>query len=220
MTPSPAQSTHEITFYWRFLDGGSSGRWPSVTEQVLQRLTNQAKLRSFNTAPRYKYGYKIPRNYAHAMMIDARNGNTKWKDASELEFWQLSQYQTFKDLGHCKDASPPPGYKKIRVHLVFDVKKHDGRHKVRVVADGHLTDIPLDSVYSGVVSLRGLRIMIFLAEPNELEVWSTDIGNGYLEAHTQEKLYTIAGPEFGKLQNHILVIKGALRFTILRKTLA
>jgi len=90
------------------------------------------------------------------------------------------------------------------VHLVFDVK-HDGRHKVRVVADGHLTNIlPIDSVYSGAVSLRGLRIMLFLAELNQLDVWASDIGNAYLEAKTKEKLYIIAGPEFGKLQGHIL----------------
>jgi hypothetical protein len=35
-----------------------------------------------------------------------------------------------------------------------------------MVADGHLTDIPLESVYSGVVSLRGLRIITFLSELN------------------------------------------------------
>jgi hypothetical protein len=51
-------------------------------------------------------------------------------------------------------VTPPTGFKKIRVHIVYDVK-HDGRHKARLVADGHLTGIPLDSVYSGVVSLRG-----------------------------------------------------------------
>ena len=50
------------------------------------------------------------------------------------------------------DAPIPKGYKKICVHLVYDAK-HDGRHKARLVADGHLTDIPIDSVYSGVVSL-------------------------------------------------------------------
>ena len=54
--------------------------------------------------------------------------------------------------------------------------KHDGRHKARLVADGHLTDIPLDSVYSGVVSLRGFRLVLFLGELNGLETWSTDIG--------------------------------------------
>ena len=125
------------------------------------------------------------------------------------EFEQLNDYQTFRDMGHSSTATPPAGYKKIRVHLVFDVK-HDGRHKVRCVADGHLTEIPLDSVYSGVVSLRGLRLMLFLAELNEMEVWATDIGNAYLEATTQEKLYIIGGSEFGKLEGHILVIQKAL----------
>jgi hypothetical protein len=64
----------------------------------------------------------------------------------------------------------------IRVHLVFDIK-HDGRHKARLVADGHLTGIPLDSVYSGVVSLQGFRLILFLAELNNLQLWATDIGN-------------------------------------------
>ncbi|MFM8621767.1 MAG: reverse transcriptase domain-containing protein, partial [Holophagaceae bacterium] len=178
-------------------------------DRVLRRLVNQAKLRSFNQAPRYKYGYEIPRNYDHAIYLDQRNGNTKWQDANALEFGQLFEYSTFRDLGHWKDAKPPPGYKKIKVHLVFDVK-HDGRHKVRVVADGHLTDIPVDSVYSGVVSLKGLRIMIFLAELNHLETWATDIGNAYLEAKTREKLYIVAGPEFAELEGHLLVIEKAL----------
>ena len=43
----------------------------------------------------------------------------------------------FHDLG--KDVVPPIGYKKICVHFVFDIK-HDGCHKARLVADGHLTD--------------------------------------------------------------------------------
>ena len=44
------------------------------------------------------------------------------------------------------------GFKKITINLIFDVK-HDGRHKARLVAGGHLTDTPIDSVYAGVVSL-------------------------------------------------------------------
>ena len=32
--------------------------------------------------------------------------------------------------------------------------KYDGRHKARLVADGHLTPEPVESIYSGVVSLR------------------------------------------------------------------
>ena len=55
----------------------------------------------------------------------------------------MEAYQIFKDYRY--KAEPPPGYKVIRVRLVYDVK-HDGRHKARLVADGHLTDIPDDSV--------------------------------------------------------------------------
>ena len=106
-------------------------------------------------------------------------------------------------------SSSPTGYKRIRVHFVFDVK-HDGRHKARLVADGHLTDVPLSSVYSGVVSLRGIRIVLFLAELNGLESWGTDIGNAHLEACTKEKVFIIAGREFGPLEGHALIINKAL----------
>jgi hypothetical protein len=95
-------------------------------------------------------------------------------------------------------ATRSPGYKVIRAHLIYDVK-HDGRHKARLVADGHLTDIPDETVYSSVVSLRGLQILLFLAELNGLAVWGADIGNAYLEALTSEKVCIHAGPEFGPL---------------------
>ena len=106
-------------------------------------MANQAKLRSFRTAPQYIYGYEIPRDYCHAVLIDIKNGNTKWQDCTKLELCQIDDYKVFKDLG--LNAAIPSGYKKIRVHLVFDVK-HDGRHKARLVADGHLTDIPIEIV--------------------------------------------------------------------------
>jgi len=75
------------------------------------------------------------------------------------------------------------------------------------VAGGHLSNIPVDSVYSGVVSLRGLRIVTFFAELNALDLWATDIGNAYLEALTDEKIYIITGPEFKELEGHILNIE-------------
>jgi hypothetical protein len=174
-----------------------------------ERAVNQVKLRASNAAPKYKYGHEVPRSYAHAIRIDERNRNRRWQEAIELELQQINEYGAFTDLGHHTKTAPPDGYKKIRVHLVFDVK-HDGRHKARLVADGHLTDVPDDSVYSGVVSLRGFRIVLFLAELNNLQMWATDIGNAYLEAITSEKVYIIAGPEFGDLEGHILVIHKAL----------
>ena len=178
-------------------------------EKKLLRMVNQAKLRSYSTAPKYKYGYEVPRDYQHALRLDELHKNTKWQDAVRTELGQIDDYDTFKDIGHKSTAKPPPGYKKIRVHLVFDVK-HDGRHKARLVADGHLTDVPIDSVYSRVVSLRGFRLALFLAELNKLETWATDIGNAYLEAETSEKVYIEAGPEFGNRYCHFLIVRKAL----------
>ena len=65
------------------------------------------------------------------------------------------------------------------------------------MADGQLTDTPVDSVYSSVVSLRGLKTTLFIAELNKLDAWCTEVGNAYLEAYTDERVYIIAGMEFG-----------------------
>ena len=43
-----------------------------------------------------------------------------------------------------------------------------------------------------------------------MKVWAADIGNAYLGASTNEKLYIVAGPEFEELLGHILVIHKAL----------
>jgi hypothetical protein len=53
-------------------------------------------------------------------------------------------------------------------------------------------------------------MVAFLSELNGLDLWATDIGNAYLEARTSELLFIVAGPEFGGLEGHMLVIYKAL----------
>jgi hypothetical protein len=53
-------------------------------------------------------------------------------------------------------------------------------------------------------------MVAFLSELNGLDLWATDIGNAYLEVKTSELLYIIAGPEFGDLERHMLIIYKAL----------
>jgi hypothetical protein len=175
--------------------------------KTLTRLANQAKLQSFRHKPVYMFGYQVPRNHEQAMELDEENGNDKWRQSEIIELGQLDEYGTFQDKG--KGYQPGKDYKKINVHLVYAVK-HDGRHKCRCVAGGHLTDTPIDSVYSSVVSLRGVRILTFIAELNNLDVWCTDIGNAYLESYTNEKVYIIGGAEFGDRHGHTLIIVKAL----------
>jgi Reverse transcriptase (RNA-dependent DNA polymerase) len=49
-----------------------------------------------------------------------------------------------------------------------------------------------------------------MIELNGLHTWSTDVGNTYLESFTREKVYIIAGPEFGDRQEHTLAVVKAL----------
>ena len=82
------------------------------------------------------------------MELDRRNGTNQWIYATNINMGQLGEYDNFKDLG--KDSSVPVKYKKIRVHLVYYVN-HVICHKSRLVDDGHLTDIPVESIYSEFV---------------------------------------------------------------------
>ena len=144
---------------------------------------------------KFKFGVRVPRTYKEAMDLDLANGNNLWQEAIQKEIDQICEYNTFKPQPGMKQA--PPEYQFIRLHFVFDVK-FDGRRKARLVAGGHMTFVPDGEAYSSVVSIKGLRICIFLAELNGLKIMAGDTGNAYLEAYMQEKVYVIAGPEFGR----------------------
>jgi hypothetical protein len=147
--------------------------------------------------PIFKFGVLVPRNSREALKFDANAGNIRWADAMELELTQHREYKTYKDLGKGA-AKPGSGYQRINVHFVFDVKQ-SLKYKARLVAGGHMTAPPKDSVYSGVVSLRSIRLSLLAGEVNGLETWVGDIAVAYLEAYTKEQVYFVAGPEFGEL---------------------
>ena len=60
-----------------------------------------------------------------------------------------------------KVINAPKDHQQIGLHFVFDIK-HCGKFKVRHVADGYLTRERNETVYSEVVSLRNLRLAMFL----------------------------------------------------------
>ena len=188
-------------------DGWKRCKSHTKNAKKFARMVHQAKLKSYRNQPKYTYGVQIPRDHEEAVLIDEKNGNRLWQDSEDLEIAQLKEYDTFRSIG--KGASVPEGYQRIPCHMVYTCK-YDGRRKSRFVGGGHRTSTPVDSTYSGVVSLQGIRLCTFLAELNDMPVWGTDIGNAYLESYTTEKVCFTAGGEFGDLEGHTLIIVKAL----------
>jgi hypothetical protein len=157
-----------------------------------QRDANISKVKTRYWKRTHKYGIEIPKSVKEALAIDEETGTTYWRDAIAKEMRNVSPAFEFRD-----DDVMPPGYKHIDCHMIFDIKI-DLTRKARLVAGGHQTEVPKESVYSSVVSRDSVRIALMIATLNGLQVLCADVQNAYLNAPTNERCYTTAGPEFGR----------------------
>ena len=155
----------------------------------------------------YKFGIQVPQGTRNALRLDRQHGNTLWQDAIATELKQINEYETFRVIDD--DFELDPEYQQIPYHLVFDVK-FDLRHKARLVGGGNTTAAPKEDVYSGVIAMDTIRLAMQVAKMNSLDMCAADVGNAFLYAKTREKVYVIAGPEFGPLQGKRLIIDKAL----------
>ena len=186
-------------------------RHAKISKRLI-RAVRQSRIHQVRASARYQHGFQVPKDCNDAISLDKENSNTHWQDAMDLELTQIHEYKVFKDTGkaqfHDGKAVTPDCFQKIRVHFVYAVK-HDGKFKARPVADGHPTKEP-------VVSLRSLRMVVFLSQLNVFEIWGADAGNAYLEAYTDKKFCIIVGPEFKELQGHLLIMIKTLHGTCSR----
>ena len=189
------------------LPGWKRFRRYSPKGKIMLRVFRRVLKLNADLGIKYQFGVRIPRNYQEAIALDKANGNTLWQDAIQKELDQIKEYQTFIVRSDLK--KPPKGYQFVKVHFVFACK-HDLRHKARLVANGSMTEAQSEDAYLSVVLLKGLRMCVLIAELNGLKIMAGDVGNAYLEALTKEKVYIIAGPEFGKLEGTIMIINKAL----------
>ena len=159
------------------IDGWKRFRNLAKRDKTLTRKVMHSRIRQARTAKKYMFGYLIPRSYKDTLEIDKENNNTKWADAAREETDSIKEQHVFIkhervkwDSSHKQIINAPPNHQRIRVNLILEVK-HDGRHKTMLVADGSLTPEPAENIYSGVVFLRQLRLVIFIGELNNHQLW-------------------------------------------------
>jgi hypothetical protein len=144
-----------------------------------------------------------------AREIDAKNGNTYWWDAILKE---MKNVRPAFEVWEKSESDIPPGYQQIKCHLIFDLKMGENfRRKARFVAGGHTTEVPESLItYLSVISRDSVQIALTIAGLNGLKVTACNMQNAYLTADCREKIWTVAGPEFGSEAGTIFIVKKAL----------
>jgi hypothetical protein len=65
-------------------EGWKRFRNTAKKEKHFLQLVKQAKMRSYRNAPKYRFGYQIPRDYKEAMKFDELNRNDRWDRSARL----------------------------------------------------------------------------------------------------------------------------------------
>ena len=174
------------------------------TDELMNKMVSTYKVSAEKT---YKFGIYVPKNTKEARRVDVADNNTLWDTSILTELKQINDYETFIVLED--NEAMPTGYKRIPYHCIYDVK-FDGRRKCRLVAGGHRTDPPKEDTFSGVVSMEAVRLGFIMARLNNLQVCAGDVGNAFLYGKTREKVFVIAGEEFGKDAGKRMIIYHSL----------
>ena len=66
----------------------------------------------------HKYGIEIPTSVEHAFELNRKNGNNLWKEALEMEMYNIGvAFEILED-----EKTTPAGYTKVSGHLIWSVK--------------------------------------------------------------------------------------------------
>ena len=180
--------------------------WIGHVLKKRERIINKVKSKYWQRT--HKFGIRIPKNVKEARELDLANKNTLWWDAIMAEMKNVRI--AFEEFDGTEEEIPA-GFQHIDCHLIFDIKFAENfRRKARMVAGGHQTVTPSALTYSSVVSRDSIRILLMIAALNDLDIRACDIQNAYLTAPCREKIWTIAGPEFGDEQGKIMLVVRAL----------
>ena len=185
---------------------GRTLRLDSYHNITIRRISkNQRIMKKKN---RVKFGIEVPNNVRHALSLDKKSGNNAWGETISKEMTALTA------AGVWEFKSPNyrvgPSYQYAPLTLIFDIKQEDLRRKARLVAGGHVVDSSMYESYSSVVQTRTIRILETIAMNEGLKFVTGDIGNAFVQADTNEKIYSTAGPEFGDKEGSTVIIKKAL----------
>ncbi len=110
----------------------------------------------------------------------------QWADAIAKEMTNVQvAFDPLQD-----GIQPPNGYQFVQCHVIFDVKMEDFCWKARLVAGGHVTDVPPTVTYASVVSHETVPIALTMAVINAIKAMAAHVMNAYITALNKDKIWT------------------------------
>ena len=92
--------------------------------------TNASQKVTTRKAVKYKFGVQILKHPMHALELDHLNGNTKWRNALQLEINQLLKFETF--FIYDKGEIDLKNYTYVPLLMVFGTVKFEQTTQVSV----------------------------------------------------------------------------------------
>ena len=83
-------------------------------------------------------------------------------------------------------------------------------HKARLVAGGHLINALDCDICSSTIKGLSIRLLHVITHKAGLQQICGYVGNAYVNAYTNKKVFARAGPKFGQLEGSIVIIAKAL----------
>ena len=145
-----------------------------------------------------KFGIKIPNTTKQALQLDATAGNRKWYEAIKKEMDNLDCLKVFKYHSPDKEFPKEEGWQKAPLRMIYDIKNEDQRYKARLVVGGHKVDSTGYNTYSSQVDGISILLLFTIAQHVGLNIMTCDVSNTFVTAPNSEKVWAIAGDEFGE----------------------
>ena len=115
----------------RILDKSIYSRSRRLNPSVNTRISKNA--RNAKKKNREKFGIRITNSTKEAFYLDRINNNKNWEEASNKEMSALDRLDCFEFVPRTTESSKADGWQFAPMHMIYDIKQEDLRHKARFV---------------------------------------------------------------------------------------
>ena len=122
----------------------------------------------------------------------------------------LDRLEVFKYFPSDKTFGKEDGWQKAPLRMIFDIKSEDRRYKARLVVGGHKVDSSAYNTFSSQVDTLSVLLLFLVCKHQNLSLMTADVSNAFPTAPTKEKVWCIAGAEFGEREGAKIEIQRAM----------